>query len=106
MRAAPIGAKRRLAFFILAVCWGIKLLIGFIGAIGSGATIYPDATKGFPSPYMGDVEFYLMIPAAFVFMNLLMCLLSRRLPKWFAASIAALEGLLLLTILLFSTGGI
>jgi len=100
-----MGAKRRLAFVLLAVGWGVKLLIGLTGALRSNAINYPDAIRGFPFPYMGDDDFYIKLPAVFVFMNLLLFVAARRLPKWLAGSIVAIEGILLLVILIFTTGG-
>ena len=100
------GSKRRLVFFLFLIVWLLKFIFGLIAATGRHAPSYPDAVRGFPSPYIGDVEFYVVIPAAFVVLNLLIFVFASKLPKWLAIIAASLQIFLLLALLFFSTGGI
>lgn len=100
------GSKRRLAFVLLLVVWFLKFIFGLVSATEQHAPSYPDAVRGFPYPYMGDVEFYVVIPAAFVALNLLMIVFASKLPKWLAILVAALQMFSLLVLLFLGAGGI
>lgn len=100
------GAKRRLAFIFLLAIWLLKAVLGLIAAIGQKATSYPDAVRGFPSPYLSDFEFYVVVPAAFALLNLLMSVFANRLLRWLAMLVAAMQVFLLLALVLFGTGGV
>src|SRR5580658_7755560 len=104
MNVPAKGAKRRLAFGLFLVVWLLKCIFGLIAVIRRLAPSYPDAVRGFP--YIGDVEFYVVIPAAFVVLNFLMFAFASRLPKWFAIIVAVLQIVVLLILLFLSTGGI
>lgn len=106
MNVPAKGSKRRLAFVLLLVVWVLKFIFGFIAATGRHALGYPDAVRGFPSPYMGDIEYYVIIPAVFVVLNLLMAIFASRLPNWLVIIFTALQIFSLLAILFFSTGGV
>ena len=106
MNVPAKGSKRRLAFVLLLVVWGIKFVLGLIAAVGQQAPIYPDAVRGLPYPYMSEMEFYVVMPAAFVALNFLLFVFARKLPKWLAIIVAVLQVFALLVLLFFSTGGI
>lgn len=106
MNMAAKGSKRRLAFVLLLLVWLPKFILGLMAAIGQHTHKYPDAVRGFPSPYIGDTGFYVVIPAIFVLLNFLMFVFANKFPKWVAIIVAVLQTLLLLILLLFSTGGI
>lgn len=106
MNMAAKGSKRRLAFVLLLLVWLLKFILGLMAAIGQRTPNYPDAVRGFPSPYIGDMGFYVVIPAMFVLLNFLMFVFANKSPKWVAIVVAVLQILLLLTLLLFSAGGI
>jgi len=55
---------------------------------------------------MGEIEFYVVMPAAFVVLNFLMLVFASKLPKWLAIIVAVLQGFLLLILLLLGTGGL
>lgn len=104
---APVKIyKRRLVFVLLLVTWFLKFIFGLIAATDRHAVSYPTALRGFPYPYMGDVEFYVVFPAALVVLNVLLIAFASKLPKWLVNITAALQIFLLLILLLFSTGGI
>lgn len=98
------AAKRRLVFVLLLVVWSLKFIFGLIAATRRDTPSYPDAVRGFP--YIGDVEFYVVIPALFVVLNLLMFAYVSKVPKWLAIVVATLQIFVLLILLFFSTGGI
>lgn len=104
MNVPSTGAKRRLAFGLLLVVWFLKFIFGFVNAIRRNAPSYPDAIKAFP--YGRDAEYYVVMPAIFVVLNLLMFVFVRKLPRWLAFIAVMSQLLLLLVILFFSTGGI
>ena len=104
MNAPAKGSKRRLAFGLFLVVWFLKFIFGLIAA--RHAPSYPDAVRGFPFPYMGDMEFYVVIPAVFVVLNLLMFVFANKLPKWLAIIVAVLQIFILLILLFLGTGGI
>lgn len=106
MNSPAKGSKRRLAFALLLVVWFLKFIFGFIAATGRNTPSYPDAVRGFPSPYMGDIEFYVVIPAGFALLNLLMFVFASKLPKWLAIVAVVLQVFLLLILLLLGTGGV
>lgn len=106
MNMAAKGSKRRLAFVLLLVVWLLKFIFGLTASIGQRAPNYPDAVRGFPVQYIGDVGFYVVVPAAFVLLNFFMLVFANKFPKWISIIVAILQLLLLLVLLLFSTGGI
>ena len=55
---------------------------------------------------MSEMEFYVVMPAAFVALNFLLFVFARKLPKWLAIIVAVLQVFALLVLLFFSTGGI
>lgn len=100
------GSRRRAAFTLLLVVWLVKFTLGLIAATNGDAPSYPDAARGFPHPYMGDLSFYVMLPAALSAMNLLLLALASRIPVFAAIAIAALQVLFLLFLTFLGTGGI
>jgi hypothetical protein len=106
MKNVPAGSKRRLVFVLFLVVWFLKFILGLTAATRPDAPSYPDAVRGFPSPYIGDIGFYVVIPAVFVVLNVLIFVFARKLPKWLAVIVAVAQTILLLMFLLFSTGGI
>lgn len=106
MNTAVNGSKRRLAFILLLVVWLLKFIFGLTAAIGQRTPNYPNAVRGFPFQYIGEIEFYVVIPAMFALVNFLMFVFANKIPKWISIVVAALQLLLLLILLLLSTGGI
>jgi len=106
MNMAVKGSKRRLTFVLLLVVWLLKFIFGVTAAIGGRTPKYPDAVRGFPLQYIGDVGFYIVIPSMFVLFNFLLYVFANKLPKWISIIVAVLQILLLLMLLLFSTGGV
>lgn len=106
MNMAVNGSKRRLAFVLLLVVWLLKFIFGLTAAIGQRIPNYPNAVRGFPFQYIGEVGFYVVIPAMFALLNCLMFVFANKVPKWISIIVAALQFLLLLILLLLSTGGI
>ena len=98
------GSKRRLVFALFLAVWLLKLVLGLIDVSTRHVPSYPDAVIGFPN--IGQMGLYVVIPAAFVALNLLMIVFASRLPKWLAIIVAVLQGFALLALLFFSTGGI
>jgi hypothetical protein len=98
------GSKRRLVFALFLGIWLLKLILGVIDVTGRHVPSYPDAVRGFPD--IGQMGLYVVIPAVFVVVNLLMFLFASKLPQWVAIIAAALQIFLLLALLFFSTGGI
>ena len=98
------GSKRRLAFILLFVVWCLKFVFGFVA--GRNAPVYPDAASGFPHPYMGDAAFYVVMPAAFAVLDLLMAVFASKVPKWLAIIVATLQIVMLLILVFLGTGGI
>lgn len=106
MNVPAKGSKRRLAFALLFVVWFLKFIFGFIAAKGGHAPSYPDAVRGFPNPYMGDMEFYVAMPATFAVLNVLMLIAASKIPKWLAIVVGTLQIFTLLILLFFSSGGV
>jgi hypothetical protein len=104
MNVPSKGAKGRLFFGLLLIPWFFKFIFGFINAVGRKIPSYPDAVKAFP--YGRDIEYYVVMPAVFVALNLLLLVFARKLPKWLTLIAAISQFLLLLVILFLSTGGI
>lgn len=104
MNLPPKGAKRRLAFVLLLVVWFLKCILGLLAAISPNTPSYPDAVRA--SPHIGDIEFYVVLPAVFVALNLLMYVYASKLPKWLAIIVVVLQIFLLLLLVLLGTGGI
>ncbi|WAT14753.1 hypothetical protein [Xanthomonas fragariae] len=104
MNTVPVkGAKRRLTFALFLIVWLFKLISGIIDVNTRHIPNYPEAVKVFP--YIGQMG-YVVITSFFVALNLLMSILARKIPKWLAIFIAMLQIFMLLTLLLFSSGGI
>ncbi len=106
MNIAVNGSKRRLVFVLLLVVWLLKFIFGITAAIGQRTPNYPNAVRGFPFQYIGEVVFYVVIPAMFVLLNFLMFVFPNKFTKWISVIVAALQLLLLLILLLLGTGGI
>lgn len=106
MKVPVRGAKRRLAFAVLLSVWFMKLIFGLIGATWQHAPSFPDAVRGFPYPHMSDMEFYVVMPALFVALNLIMLVFAKKIPKWLAIIAAVLQVFLLLVLLFLGAGGI
>ena len=102
--ASAQGAKRRLAFAFLAIVWLFKLVLGLADAARRHVPDYSGAVKGFPN--IGQVEFYIVIPATMLALNLLMLAFASKTLRWLAILVAALQIILLIMLLIFSTGGI
>lgn len=100
------GVKRRLAFAFFLTVWLLKSILGFIAAVIGNSPEYPDAVRGFPHPYMGDMEFYVVAPAMFALLNLLMFALASKIPKWVAIVFVVVQMFMWVVLLLLGTGGI
>lgn len=99
-------SKRRMAYTLLLTIWFLKFIFGLTATTGGHASIYPDAARGFPSPYMGDIGFYIVVPAGFAVLNLLMLVFASKFPRWPAIVAMVLQFFLLLMLFFFGTGGI
>ena len=55
---------------------------------------------------MGDAAFYVVMPAAFAVLDLLMAVFASKVPKWLAIVVATLQVVMLLILVLLGTGGI
>lgn len=100
------GAKRRLVFASFLSVWLLKLIFSLIAAIERRNPIPPGVARGFPSLYMSDFGFYVVIPAVFVIVNFLMFVFASRIPKWLAIIASTLQCALLLILLFLASGGV
>lgn len=100
------GSRRRLVFDLFLLVWFVKSTLGFIAVAGRDAPGYPGAVRGFPYPYLGGATFYVVIPAMFVGLNVIMFLFASRIPKWLAIIVAVLQFFNLLILLFLGAGGI
>ena len=98
------NARRRLAFLLSLGFWSLMLISGFFDAIGRHVPNYPNAAVGFPN--IGPIGFYVVIPSAFVLLNVLLLVFSRKFPRLLVAAILASQLVLLLTFLALSGGGV
>ncbi len=76
------GSKRRLVFSLFIGVWLLKLVLGISDVTTRHVPSYPDAVGG--SPAIGQMELGVVIPSAFLALNLLLFALAKRLPKWLA----------------------
>jgi len=84
----------------------LKFILGLTTAVGEQSHSYPNAVRGFPLQYTGELGFYVVVPAAFALLNVFMFVVARNLPRWISVVVATLQFLLLLVLLFFSTGGV
>lgn len=100
------GGRRRLAFFLLTLVWLGMLIMGTISFFSVPEHNYPGAVKSFPYPYLTDFEFRVVVPGLFFGLNLLSAFAPRRIPALLAILSCALQSMLLLFIVLLTSGGV
>lgn len=100
------GSIRGLASALLFVIWFLKALLGLIAMIGERNASYSNAIRGFPHPYMGDFEYYVILPAMFAALNLLVLLFPGSFPRWLVLALMALQLFALFVLLFLGSGGI
>ena len=100
------GGRRRLMFALLTLAWLGMLTLGIIGFFIVPEHSYPGAAKSFPYPYLTDLEFRVVAPGLFVGLNLLSAFAPRRVPIILAILSCALQSMLLVLIVLLTSGGV
>ena len=100
------GLKRKTAFFFLFVFW----LIGFAGGLKSTIQgprfVYPDAVKGFPHPYLTDLEYYVVFPGLISALNLLLLFFAAKIPKLVAILLMVSQITIIIYLIFLSGGGL
>ena len=96
--------KRRLVYIILLIVWSLRLVSGLYDIANRHVPAYPDAIRG--SPDIGQFEFDVAIPVAFMIFNLLMLLFANKFPRWLDLIFAALQIIGLLMLLFLAGGGV
>ncbi len=102
-----VSAKRsrqRLVFAIFLSVWVLRLILGVIDVTGRHVPGYPDAVRG--SPSIGQMGFFVVIPAGFVAINVLMFVFASKFPKWLTLVAALLQIFSLLALLFLNGGGV
>lgn len=98
------GAKRRLAFALFLIVWLVKLMLGLGDAMTRHVPDDPHAVEA--SPYLGQIEFYVVIPSVFVAVNVFLFLFARKIPGFVVLVLLAFQLLVLFALLFFGAGGV
>ncbi len=100
---SSVGMKRRVASSLLFIFWSLAFMSGVKSNLLESSVIYPDAIRGFPYPYMTDIEYYIFLPGFMSILNLAMVFFSSKIPKSLAMILSI--GQILLIVFLFILGG-
>ncbi|WP_152625089.1 hypothetical protein [Xanthomonas albilineans] len=100
------GSKWRFIFSIFIAFWLLKFIFSLISEMEGDVHEYSGAARGFPYPYLGDVEFYIVTPAIFLFLNLMAFVFLNKFPKWIFIAFIALQFFIFIILLFLSSGGI
>jgi hypothetical protein len=95
--------RRRLVFAVFLSFWSLTLISGIIDVTGRHVPDYPNAIPA--SLYVGQ-SFYVVIPFAFVLLNLLFLFFSRRFPTLLVGAILVAQLGFLAAFLVLGGGGI
>lgn len=95
---------RNVTFFVFLTFWSLMLVSGLFNAVGRHVPNYPGAVHG--SPNLGQVEFYVLVPSAFVLLNIILLIFSRRIYRFLIIAVLVLQLAIVLAFLALSGGGI